>query len=104
MDEWPVGDHYITGRAIRQSTTTADRAVEAKQLVERFDFNWPLAIDEPEQGNSFMNTYGAWPTCFYIVNEGKLFYIAEPAEDHKLQLDKLISTLYSLLATKNVVT
>lgn len=67
MDEWPVGDHYITGRRVKQPTTLTERVREAQHLAQRFGLTWPLAVDSPELADPFLRAYAPWPTRFYII-------------------------------------
>jgi len=85
-DEWPVGDHLITGRHVPQPTCLADRISEAHHFARHFSLSWPMAVDAPELGDPFLVTYRPWPTRFYIVQGGRLTFIAQPNSQHEYEL------------------
>jgi len=97
-DEWPIGDHIITGRDVMQSYKASERVREAVHFQRSFDFHWPLLVDPPELGNPFMNAYAAWPTRFYIIQGGIMKFIAIPHEDHLFYLEDLRQVMDQLIA------
>ena len=92
-----MGDHYITGREVKQSQTSESRVADARYFMDHFNFTWPLAVDNPEQGDLFLNTYGAWPTKFYIVQHNKIHFLAEPCANHMIHIEEVESALKSLI-------
>jgi len=72
VDEWPLGNEV----QIKQHQTLEERISAAKRFITHYDFTVPLVVDSID--NSFNNVFAAWPERFYIINEGKLAYIAHP--------------------------
>ena len=93
IDEWPVGDHYVTGRAVTQPKSLDSRVEEAVHFMDHFCLDWPLLVDDPERGDLFLNTYAAWPTRFFIVKDSKLVYLAQPCEEHSFSMPSLETAL-----------
>lgn len=96
-NEWPIGDNLITGRTVIQPTTLSERHVEARHFAEKFKTKWPVAVDSPELGDPFLNAYAPWPTRFYIVQDGKILFIAYPNDKHSFDLDPLRQCLRSAI-------
>ena len=99
VDEWPVGDHLITGRRVKQPTTLAERMAEARHFAQRFNLTWPLAVDSPELGDPFLRAYAPWPTRFYVVSPGgRMEYIAQPNSQHTFDLAEVARALEAAVA------
>ena len=94
-----VGDHYMTGKRIEQPTTAMSRAHEAAEFRRHFNVTWPTAIDNPEAGDPFLNLFGAWPTRFYLIQNGRFSYIAEPCQGHLMHIEDIEAALDNALAT-----
>jgi hypothetical protein len=93
VDEWPIGDQFVLGREVRQQKTLAARALEAVAFCEEFGLSFPLAVDSPETGDLFLNAYGAWPTRFFIMKNGKINFICEPCAEHYMKIDEVEAAL-----------
>jgi hypothetical protein len=100
-DEWPIGDNLVTGRTVNQPTTLSQRHVEALHFAEKFKTSWPVAVDSPELGDPFLKAYAPWPTRFYIVKDGKMFFIAYPNREHSFDLDPLRESLWNAVYGHN---
>jgi hypothetical protein len=74
-DQWPAGK---TISCVDQPTTLEERLNNARQFVKKFNFEMPMLVDS--MNNTFHTTYGSWPFRFYVINEGKLVFKAEPGE------------------------
>ena len=89
VDEWPIGDVL----QIRQPKSTAERCGVARAFVEQYQFRVPTLIDLID--NNFSDTYAAWPIRFYVIQDGKLTYIATPDENNTY--DSIIPELNDFL-------
>lgn len=84
VDEWPIGSDIV----VKQPKTIDERKKICKQFIEHS--NWdqtliPMYLDEIQ--NHFDDTYAAWPVRFYIVQEEKMQYIAEPiGESYSMEI------------------
>ena len=58
--------------SLTQAKSATERADAAKQFVaaKADTFTWPVVCDGME--NQFLTTFGAWPTRYYIVQDGVL--------------------------------
>lgn len=97
IDEWPVGDHYLTGRRIQQQKTVAARVEEALTFQQKFDITWPIVVDNPEEGDQFLNLFAAWPTRFFLIRDGKFTFIAEPCEEHLMHVEDIENAIDNAL-------
>jgi len=89
IDEWPVGDPL----KITQPLTTAERVGVARAFVQEYNFQIPLLVDTIE--NSFSETFAAWPIRFFIVQNGKIIFKAQP--DGMSTYDSSPKELFSVL-------
>ena len=88
QDEWPISSgRYNQGRGpvhVKQPTTSMERVRVAQQFLK--DYNIPVgnrlqvACDSPEKGNPFEQSYAPWPLRLYVIESGKMCYIAQPRD------------------------
>lgn len=71
-DEWPVGDTL----QIKQPITDDERCNIARAFVKQYEFRMPMLVDNIN--NSFSESFAAWPIRFYVIQEGRMSYIAQP--------------------------
>ena len=76
-DQWPAGK---TISCVDQPTTLEQRLKNARQFVKKFNLEMPMVVDSMD--NTFHTTYGSWPFRFYVINDGKLAFKAEPGENN----------------------
>jgi len=100
-DEWPVGDHLLLGRRIFQPKHLEDRVPLAKAFVKEYGLEEgvELLVDDPalDSNRGFDATYAAWPTRFYVIEENRLTWIAQPDENH--EYDSALSDLEQFAET-----
>jgi len=89
IDEWPVGDPL----KITQPLTTAERVGVARAFVQEYNFKLPMLVDTIQ--NPFSETFAAWPIRFFVVEDGKIIYKAQP--DHQKTYDSIPKDLGGLL-------
>jgi len=96
MDEWPVGDPL----KITQPLSTAERCGLARSFTKSYELKVPMLVDCID--NNFSTDWAAWPVRFFVVQDKKLIFKAQP--DHKntydsipVQLDTFLSKLTSTL-------
>jgi len=82
-DEWPINSaRWSPSRkpiVYNQTKTEQARADVARDFVRDFAFEIPVVLDNMQ--NTFEGTYAAWPLRIFIIERGKLTYIATPSED-----------------------
>ena len=90
QDEWPISSgRYNQGRGpvhVNQPTTSMERISVAQQFLK--DYNIPVgsdnrlqvACDAPEHGHPFEKSYAPWPLRLYVIESGKMCYIAQPKD------------------------
>jgi hypothetical protein len=92
-DQWPAGK---TISCVDQPTELEQRLENARQFKEKFNFEMPMLVDSMD--NTFHWTYGSWPFRFYVINNGKLVFKAEPGETTYAydlnELDRWIDDFY----------
>jgi hypothetical protein len=74
-DQWPAGK---TISCVDQPTKLEQRLENARQFKQKYKFEMPMLVDSMD--NKFHTTYGSWPFRFYVINDGKLVFKAEPGE------------------------
>jgi len=74
-NEWPLGTRTI----IQQHTSTENRIKAAKQFQE--EYSWPIPMVVDNIANEFHNAYTAWPERVFVINDGKMAYIAMAGDD-----------------------
>lgn len=94
FDEWPVGDHLLLGRRILQPRRLEERLALAGDFQRGYGLEaLELLVDDPalDAGAGFDATYAAWPTRFYVLQQGQIAWIAWPDEKHEYDaaLDEL---------------
>jgi len=89
IDEWPVGDPL----KITQPLSTIERCGVARAFVRAYDLKVPMIVDVIS--NDFSETYAAWPIRFYVIENEKLVYKAQP--DHKNTYDSIPPALNRFL-------
>jgi len=72
-DEWPIGK---TISFCSQPKKLQDRCVLAKKFVDDNQLEFPMMVDTME--NQFDETFAAWPLRFYVIQNGKLVFKAQP--------------------------
>jgi len=84
-DEWPVGEKVS---ACDQPKTLEERQTIAKRFVRQHGFKLPMVLDSMD--NDFMTTFAAWPIRFYVIQNGRLAYKAQPiASQFTYNIDEL---------------
>jgi len=73
-DEWEIGENKEDGICYPfQPTTLEQRALIARDFVEKFDYKIPLVLDG--MNNAVKDAYGAWPKRLYVIDsEGFVVY------------------------------
>jgi hypothetical protein len=88
-NEWPISSgRYNRGRGpvrINQPTTSNERISVAKQFLNSYDIpiddnGLQVACDSPEIGNPFEKAYAPWPLRLYVIENGKMTFIAQPKD------------------------
>lgn len=64
---------------VNQPTTLEERLENAQACQEECKFEMPMLVDTMD--NTFHLTYGSWPFRFYVIQDGKLAFKAEPDEE-----------------------
>lgn len=81
-DEWPISSGRFTANGeavnIRQHTTIEERLEAARDFLKVYDVGIPCAVDTIE--NSFEARYATWPFRWYVLNQGKVVYQAQPKD------------------------
>ena len=72
---------------------------EALEFRNHFNVTWPIVVDSPEEGDPFMNMFGAWPTRFFLVRGRMLSFIAAPREDHEIHIEDIEFALEKALSS-----
>lgn len=79
-DEWPISSsrYNPTGKPVSyfQPTTNEERISIAQDFVSAYNFRLPVVIDCIE--NEFERQYSSWPIRFFIFQNKKIKYIAQP--------------------------
>jgi len=83
-DGWQLGKHV----EIKNHTCTADRAAAAELLQQRFGFKAPILLDL--MTNDFDSKFAVWPERYFIVQGGRLNFIAEPTNEFGFDLVQLL--------------
>jgi len=74
-DEWPLGTRTV----IPQHRSTQARIEAAKSFQEKY--NWPIPMVVDTISNDFHNVFSAWPERLFVIENGKMAYIADAGED-----------------------
>ncbi|CAF0965811.1 unnamed protein product [Adineta steineri] len=97
-DQWPAGK---TISCVDQPTTLEQRLDNARQFNNKYNFEMPMLVDS--MNNTFHTTYGSWPFRFYVINNGKLVFKAEPGETtYSYDMDELDAWIASFYQEKNI--
>jgi len=72
-DEWPVGPSISF---CNQPKTIQDRCQLAQQYKEEAEISFPMMVDNMD--NDFDKLFAAWPLRFYVIENGKLIFKAQP--------------------------
>jgi len=83
QDEWPMGDLVL----IDQPKSDAVRCEVARQFVYDSGFMIPMVVDSIE--NQFDDSFGAWPVRFFIVQNGRVVFKAQPNEEFGYDLGEV---------------
>jgi len=99
IDEWPMGDGAKGSefKAIVQPHTISERAEAAKLLVTELGYEVPLVVDNME--NEVRIKYACWPLRFYVIDEEKIWYKAQPS-GYRYSVPALRDSILALLETK----
>jgi len=81
-DEWPVGARLSF---CNQPTTVPERCELARGYVESYDMTIPVLVDNMD--NNFRDKFSAWPFRFYVVNNGKVEFKAQPDPEKSYTYD-----------------
>lgn len=74
-DQWPLGKRVCV---VPQHKTLEDRMNAAKLMISERKYRIPLVVDPIE--NNFEEAFCCWPERFYIVQNNKIAWIAQPGE------------------------
>lgn len=77
QDLWPLGQHVC----LNSHKTIEERIAAASMYKEKFELELPIVVDSME--NEFDGKYAAWPERFFVIENGKLSFIAMPSENDK---------------------
>jgi len=79
VDEWPISSSRFNDDevvCVKQPTTMKERIDVAKYFVEKFKLKLTSVCDTME--NDFEKNFAPWPLRFYIIENGKLIFKAQP--------------------------
>ncbi len=77
QDEWPMDVNEKESVCYPQPKTTAQRVAIARDFVQRFRWEIPLAVDPIEDPADAL--YAGWPERLYVVDEkGVIVYKGKP--------------------------
>jgi len=94
QNEWPLGVKFC----ITQPKELHQRLEIANKFVNDYNFKIPMLVDT--MGNQFETTFAAWPERFYIVDDGKLYHIAEPSNEFGFDRMSISASLYRLFKSR----
>jgi hypothetical protein len=99
IDEWPMGDGAKGSefKAIVQPRNIPERAEAAKLLVTELGYEIPLVVDNME--NEVRIKYACWPLRFYVIDEEKIWYKAQPS-GYRYSVPALRDSILALLESK----
>lgn len=77
-NEWPINSTRYNGpgNTVAQPTSQEERRSVAELFVKNFGWRIPLVCDDIQ--NFFEAQFSPWPLRFYVVEDGKITYIAQP--------------------------
>jgi membrane protease subunit (stomatin/prohibitin family) len=91
-DEWPIGKQisFDQHKTIEERVTIARSF--AADMKQKHGFSLPMVADTIDNG--FDKAYAAWPVRFYVIQEGKISFIAmgKMLGDRKQQAVKRLSS------------
>lgn len=75
-DEWPMDPAAGT-----QHRNVAERVAAASRFADEHQgqFSWPIACDTMD--GDFLQAFGAWPTRFFVIADGKLAFKLQPSPE-----------------------
>ena|SRR6185369_9266478 len=77
QDEWKMDSNENEGICYRQPRTLAERVAIAKDFVNRFHVDIPMAVDPIDDPAN--KAYAGWPERIYIIDEaGAIVYKGKP--------------------------
>eukprot|EP00479_Gromia_sphaerica_P012671 TRINITY_DN6779_c0_g1_i1.p1 TRINITY_DN6779_c0_g1~~TRINITY_DN6779_c0_g1_i1.p1 ORF type:complete len:196 (+),score=43.25 TRINITY_DN6779_c0_g1_i1:416-1003(+) len=80
QDEWPIssGKYVESGESVcvNQPTSNEERLAVLNEFMKNYPIDAPFLVDRIE--NEFDNIFAAWPTRFYIVENGEMCFKAQP--------------------------
>ena len=104
-DEWPISSaRYNHGKivSIKQPQTDAERVRVGLAFKDHFALTMPMFVDSPELNNPFEKAYAPWPLRLYVIENGKLTWIAEP-KNCTYDASQLAAFLDSRIAQRKVM-
>lgn len=96
IDEWPMNPDVIA-----QPKTASERAAAATTFVEEHEFRWPVVCDTMD--DQFLTTFGAWPTRFFAVYEGKLAFKIQPNRDGRFDVAELADWIVEFVEARHSI-
>lgn len=81
---------------INQARMLVDRAAAASKFVSDTGFSWPVLCDGID--NDFHTKFGAWPTRYYVVQDGKLRYKIEHNSEIRFDINELRTAVADAVA------
>jgi hypothetical protein len=75
-DEWPVG---AIVSSCAQPRTLAERVALAQRFRSEHQCQLPLAVDS--MSDRFRDAFAAWPFRYFVVQNGKLTFKAQPSTE-----------------------
>jgi len=77
----------------------ADRAAAASLLIRQLEYRIPVVLDNMD--NEVRIKYACWPLRFYVIDQGKIWYKAQPSQ-YRYSVPGLRDSLLTLLQSKDV--
>jgi hypothetical protein len=83
-DEWPISSGRYAKAPVRimQPRTASERVGVAREFLHEYtvgqDTRMDCVVDDPEQGNPFEKAFAPWPLRLFVVEDGRLTWIAQP--------------------------
>lgn len=79
-DVWPISSARYASDGlpvdVKAPTTTAERQAVAADFVRQYDVRLPVVVDGI--ADEFERLMAPWPLRFYVVEAGRLAFLAQP--------------------------
>ena len=100
LDEWPMGDGAPSSefKGIMQPQSIPERAKAAQLLKDDLKYDVPVILDNME--NEVRIKYACWPVRFYILDDEKVRYKAQPVE-YRYSVPQFRDAIIALLEEKS---